>query len=69
MGPVDITSTAKDGSERHPDGYLAIPYDIPRGRAVSCMPEMNVLCALVDHSTQSDRPIMNHVEVRIVPAV
>ncbi|MFF1923866.1 FdhF/YdeP family oxidoreductase, partial [Streptomyces sp. NPDC058221] len=27
MGPVDITSTAKDGSRRSLNGYLAIPYD------------------------------------------
>lgn len=31
LGPVDITSTAKDGSRRHLNGYPAIPYDIPRG--------------------------------------
>lgn len=33
LDPVDITSTAKDGSHRHLKGYLAIPYDIPRGCA------------------------------------
>ncbi|MEV0280331.1 FdhF/YdeP family oxidoreductase [Streptomyces sp. NPDC050610] len=68
LGPVDITSTAKDGSRRHLHGYLAIPYDIPRGCAAGYMPEMNVLCALVDHSTQSDQPIMKHVKVTIEPA-
>ncbi|WP_245238500.1 FdhF/YdeP family oxidoreductase [Streptomyces sp. MZ04] len=67
--PVDITSTAKDGSSRHLNGYLAIPYDIPRGCAAGYMPEMNVLCALIDHSTQSDQPIMKHVKVTIGPAV
>ncbi|MFE5483461.1 FdhF/YdeP family oxidoreductase [Streptomyces sp. NPDC056527] len=66
--PVDITSTAKDGSRRHLDGYLAIPYDIPRGCAAGYMPEMNVLCALGDYSTQSDQPIMKHVKVTITPA-
>ncbi|GAA3090915.1 FdhF/YdeP family oxidoreductase [Streptomyces rectiviolaceus] len=63
--PVDITSTAKDGSRRHLDGFLAIPYDIPRGCAAGYMPEMNVLCALGDFSTQSDQPIMKHVKVTI----
>ncbi len=48
MGPVDITSTAKDGSGRFLNGYTAIPYDIPRGCAAGYMPEMNVLCALGD---------------------
>ncbi|MFB7369778.1 FdhF/YdeP family oxidoreductase [Streptomyces sp. NPDC056222] len=66
--PVDITSTAKDGSQRHLNGYLAIPYDIPRGCAAGYMPEMNVLCALGDYSTQSDQPIMKHVRVTITPA-
>ncbi|MEV0262459.1 FdhF/YdeP family oxidoreductase [Streptomyces sp. NPDC050617] len=68
LGPVDITSTARDGSRRSVHGYLAVPYDIPRGCAAGYMPEMNVLCALVDHSTQSDQPIMKHVEVTIEPA-
>ncbi|WP_329035067.1 FdhF/YdeP family oxidoreductase [Streptomyces sp. NBC_00178] len=66
LAPVDITSTARDGSERHLNGYLAIPYDIPRGCAAGYMPEMNVLCALVDRSAQSDQPVMKHVKVTIV---
>ncbi|MFG2640464.1 FdhF/YdeP family oxidoreductase [Streptomyces sp. NPDC048370] len=66
--PVDITSTAKDGSRRRLRGYLAIPYDIPRGCAAGYMPEMNVLCALGDYSTQSDQPIMKHLRVTIAPA-
>ncbi|MDI3385019.1 FdhF/YdeP family oxidoreductase [Streptomyces sp. B-S-A8] len=68
MAPVDITSTARDGSTRSVEGYLAVPYDIPRGCAAGYMPEMNVLCALGDYSTQSDQPIMKHVRVTIRPA-
>ncbi|MFF9850690.1 FdhF/YdeP family oxidoreductase [Streptomyces litmocidini] len=68
MTRVDITSTAKDGSTRSLHGYLAVPYDIPRGCAAGYMPEMNVLCALGDYSTQSDQPIMKHVKVTIDPA-
>ncbi|MFB7215245.1 FdhF/YdeP family oxidoreductase [Streptomyces sp. NPDC056255] len=68
LGPVDITSTARDGSRRSLSGCLAIPYDIPRGCAAGYMPEMNVLCALGDYSTQSDQPIMKHVNVTIGPA-
>ncbi|WP_303246529.1 FdhF/YdeP family oxidoreductase [Streptomyces sp. NA04227] len=68
LAPVDITSTAKDGTQRTLNGYLAVPYDIPRGCAAGYMPEMNVLCALSDYSTQSDQPIMKHVRVRIRPA-
>lgn len=66
--PVDITSTAKDGSHRHLDGFLAVPYDIPRGCAAGYMPEMNVLCAIGDYSVQSDQPLMKHIKVTIVPA-
>ncbi|WP_328552751.1 FdhF/YdeP family oxidoreductase [Streptomyces sp. NBC_00358] len=66
--PVDIVSTAKDGSHRGLDGYLAIPYDIPRGCAAGYMPEMNVLCAIGDYSLQSDQPLMKHVKVTITPA-
>ncbi|MFJ9175101.1 FdhF/YdeP family oxidoreductase [Streptomyces sp. NPDC102360] len=66
--PVDITSTARDGSKRGLKGYLAVPYDIPRGCAAGYMPEMNVLCAIGDHSTQSDQPIMKHVKVTVTPS-
>ena len=65
MDPVDITSTARDGSTRSLNGYLAVPYDIPRGCAAGYMPEMNVLCALGDYSTQSDQPIMKHLRVTV----
>ncbi|GGR26653.1 FdhF/YdeP family oxidoreductase [Streptomyces roseolus] len=68
LAPVDITATARDGGRRSLHGYLAVPYDIPRGCAAGYMPEMNVLCALGDHSTQSDQPIMKHLKVVIEPA-
>ncbi|MBV2356746.1 formate dehydrogenase, partial [Streptomyces sp. J2-1] len=68
FSPVDITATAKDGSIRALNGYLAVPYDIPRGCAAGYMPEMNALIALCDYSEQSDQPIMKHVRVRIEPA-
>ncbi|MFB7512358.1 FdhF/YdeP family oxidoreductase [Streptomyces sp. NPDC056144] len=68
LGAVDITSTARDGSRRFLKGYVAVPYDIPRGCAAGYMPEMNVLCALADYSTQSDQPIMKHVKVTVDPA-
>ncbi|MEU1278645.1 FdhF/YdeP family oxidoreductase [Streptomyces sp. NPDC005805] len=68
LDPVDITSTAKDGSRRRLNGFLVIPYDIPRGCAAGYMPEMNVLCAIGDYSTQSDQPLMKHVKVTITAA-
>ncbi|MFH8258641.1 FdhF/YdeP family oxidoreductase [Streptomyces roseolus] len=68
LAPVDITATARDGGRRSLHGFLAVPYDIPRGCAAGYMPEMNVLCALGDYSTQSDQPIMKHLKVVIEPA-
>ncbi|MFF0545010.1 FdhF/YdeP family oxidoreductase [Nocardia thailandica] len=62
---VDITSTARDGSTRSVRRYQAIPYDIPRGCAAGYMPELNVLCAIGDYSTQSDQPIMKNLRVTI----
>ncbi|MFD7880920.1 FdhF/YdeP family oxidoreductase [Streptomyces bauhiniae] len=64
---VDITSIAKDGSKRSVHGYKAIPYDIPQGCAAGYMPELNVLCAIGDYSTQSDQPLMKNVNVVVTP--
>ncbi|MBW8793488.1 MAG: FdhF/YdeP family oxidoreductase [Streptomyces sp.] len=66
--PVDIESTAKDGSTRALNGYLAVPYDLPRGCAAGYMPEMNALIALCDYSEQSDQPLMKHIRATIGPA-
>ncbi|MGW4806464.1 FdhF/YdeP family oxidoreductase [Kitasatospora sp. NPDC004272] len=66
--PVDVTATARDGSTRTLHGYLAVPYDLPRGCAAGYMPEMNVLCAIGDYSTQSDQPIMKHLKVTVTAA-
>ncbi|QHA08735.1 FdhF/YdeP family oxidoreductase [Streptomyces broussonetiae] len=68
FGPVDIVSTAKDGTTRSLDGFLAVPYDMPRGCAAGYMPEMNVLVALCDFSEQSDQPLMKHLRVTIAPS-
>ncbi|MEU8415957.1 FdhF/YdeP family oxidoreductase [Amycolatopsis japonica] len=62
---ADITSIAKDGTTRSLQRYKVIPYDIPRGCAAGYMPEMNVLCAIGDYSTQSDQPIMKHLKVTV----
>ena len=65
---VDVTSFARDGSTRKVRGYRAIPYNIPRGSVMGYMPELNVLCAIGDYSSQSDQPLMKHVPVEIVPS-
>lgn len=65
---VDITATARDGSHRSLERYRALPYNMPRGCAAGYMPEMNVLIAANDYSTQSDQPLMKSVQVIIAPA-
>src|SRR4030095_10237401 len=62
---VDLTSFAKDGSQRSLRAYRAIPYDLPRGSAMGYMPELNVLCPIGDYSAQSDQPLMKHLVVEI----
>ncbi|MEU7767288.1 FdhF/YdeP family oxidoreductase [Nocardia sp. NPDC049190] len=62
---VDITSIARDGSTRSVHNYKVIPYAIPLGCAAGYMPEMNVLCAIGDYSTQSDQPIMKNLTVTV----
>jgi anaerobic selenocysteine-containing dehydrogenase len=66
---VDIVATARDGSTRSLHRYKAIPYDIPRGCAAGYMPEVNVLCAIGDYSTQSDQPIMKKLKVTVLRSI
>ncbi|MFF5033916.1 FdhF/YdeP family oxidoreductase [Nocardia salmonicida] len=65
---VDITSTARDGSTRSLYKYKVVTYDIPPGCAAGYMPEMNVLCAIGDYSTESDQPMMKSVKVTVTPS-
>ena len=67
-GLVDITATARDGSQRFLKQYRAIEYDMPRGCAAGYMPEMNVLIAAGDYSSQSNQPLMKNVKVRVAPS-
>jgi molybdopterin-dependent oxidoreductase alpha subunit len=62
---VDITSFAKDGTLRSVYGYRAITFDIPPGSAAGYMPELNALCPIGDYSSQSDQPLMKHMQVEI----
>ncbi|MFF0342704.1 FdhF/YdeP family oxidoreductase [Kribbella sp. NPDC004875] len=65
---VDVTATARDGSVRELRRYRALRYDLPRGNAAGYMPEMNVLVAANDYSSQSDQPLMKNIRVRVTPA-
>ena len=63
---VDIRSFTRDGSVREVRGFRAVPHAIARGCAMGYMPELNVLCGAKDFSSQSDQPLMKHIEVEIV---
>jgi molybdopterin-dependent oxidoreductase alpha subunit len=64
---VDITATARDGSTRVLREFRALRYDMPRGNSAGYMPEMNVLVAANDYSTQSDQPLMKNIRIRVTP--
>jgi molybdopterin-dependent oxidoreductase alpha subunit len=66
--PIDITSFARDGSTRTVYGYRALAYDTPRGSVFGYMPELNVLCAIADHSEQSGQPLTKQLIVEVSPA-
>jgi anaerobic selenocysteine-containing dehydrogenase len=66
---VDITSFARDGSTRSVYGYRAVACDTPRGSVIGSMPELNVLCAIADHSEQSGQPLTKQLIVEVTPAV
>lgn len=62
---IDITSYAKDGTERTIKQFRAVKYNIPRGSAAGYMPECNALCPIGDYSTQSDQPLMKQVVIDV----
>lgn len=62
---IDITSYAKDGSERTLRGFRVVKYNIPRGCAAGYMPECNVLCGIGDFSKQSDQPTMKRIVIDV----
>ena len=64
---IDIESFARDGTTRKVTGYRAVKYDVPQGCVFGYMPELNVLCANIDYSRESDQPAMKQVAVEVRP--
>jgi hypothetical protein len=62
---VDITSFARDGNTCSVYGNRALAYNTPRGSVFGYMPELNVLCAVADHSEQSRQPLTKHLIVEV----
>jgi molybdopterin-dependent oxidoreductase alpha subunit len=64
--PVDLTSEYR-GVERSAPGFLAVPYDLPRGCVATYFPEANVLVPLESTAAGSNTPTSKSVVVRIAP--
>ncbi len=62
---IDITSYAKDGTQRTVLQFRAVEYNIPKGSAAGYMPECNVLCPIGDFSLQSDQPLMKQMIIDV----
>lgn len=62
---IDITSFAKDGSQRTVHQFRAVKYDIPKGSSAGYMPECNALCPIGDFSVQSDQPLMKQIIIDV----
>jgi molybdopterin-dependent oxidoreductase alpha subunit len=62
---IDVTSYSRDGTRRTVYGYRAVEVSIPVGCTAGYMPELNVLCGLVDMSTQSEQPVTKHLVIEV----
>jgi anaerobic selenocysteine-containing dehydrogenase len=65
---IDITSFARDSSTRALYGCRVLAYNTPRGSVFGYMSELNVLCAIADHSEQSGQPLAKQLIVEVTPA-
>lgn len=63
--PVDLIGHWK-GQERRSDGWLLVPYAIPKGNLASYFPEANVLVPLDSTAAVSNTPTSKWIEVSFV---
>ena len=61
---LKITSHWEDG-ERHAEGFLAIPYEMPRGSAAAYFPEANVLVPIDSTADTSNTPTSKAIEISL----
>lgn len=61
---LKITSHWDDG-QRHAEGFMAIPYDMPRGAAAAYFPEANVLVPANSTADISNTPTSKAIEISI----
>ena len=62
---VDLIGHWK-GEERHSDGWLLVPYAIPKGNLASYFPEANVLVPLDSTAAVSNTPTSKWIEVSLI---
>lgn len=62
---VDLESAYEDGQQRIAEGFLVVPYDIPRGCAASYFPETNVLVSVDSFADGSHTPVSKNIPIRI----
>jgi hypothetical protein len=65
---IDITSFARDGGTQTVYGYRAVAYNTRRGSVFGYMPELNLLCAIADHSEDSGQPLTKQLIVEVSTA-
>ena len=63
---VNITSHFQ-GQQRHARGYIAVPYNIPRGNCAMYFPEANVLVPIGSVAHVSNTPTSKYVIVTVAP--
>jgi anaerobic selenocysteine-containing dehydrogenase len=61
---IDVKSEFR-GATRSVHGFLAVPYDIPRGSAAAYFPEANPLVPLENHADESRTPASKSIVVTI----
>ena len=54
-----------DDGQRHAEGFLAIPYEIPRGSAAAYFPEANVLVPIDSTADTSNTPTSKAIEISL----
>ena len=62
---VDLIGHWK-GEERRSDGWLLVPYAIPKGNLASYFPEANVLVPLDSTAAVSNTPTSKWIEVSLI---
>jgi len=64
---VDIEAITNDGQKRQVSGFIARPYNIPRGSIAAYYPETNPLLPLAHYDVKSKTPAAKSIPVLVRP--